>query len=95
MEFGYFLGRRNKIEVHEIPNQLELTFDANELPKMKNLVVHPVQEVKVIPVYERQGQKLVKVVEEGENFVASKIKEAMTTSKEVVEESCYTFYICQ
>ncbi len=91
---GYFLARRNASVVVEPSNQLAFDFDAYKLPETgngavepirKNTVVHPAQEVKDIPVYERQGQKLVKVVE-GENFVASKIKEAMTTSKEVMEE---------
>lgn len=45
----------------------------------------PDEKVSDIPVYETRDGKLVKI-SEGQNFVAEKIKEAMTTTEEVVEE---------
>jgi hypothetical protein len=112
---GYILGRRNKVYVHTLPNQLEMDFNVDELAEMQEVVkkrskrasVIPAQKVVDIPKYERGADgRYVKVIEEepvlsqeivdvpddatvddGKNFVAEKIKEAMTTTKEVVEDT--------
>ncbi len=123
---GYILGqRRNKIEIHTLPDQLKMDFNADELSEMQKLVqkrnkkdsVIPAQKVVDIPKYEKgEDGRYVKVIEEenilpqevadvpddavarhpaasiddGRTFVAEKIKEAMTTTKEVVEETVET-----
>ncbi len=106
---GYILGRRNRIEVHEIPDQLEIDFNVDELLQLKNkeTTVIPAKKVTNIPEYKKVDGRYVKVIEEedilpkennelddsilrhpaaavddGKTFVANKIKEAMTTTKE-------------
>ncbi len=116
---GYILGRRNKVEVHEVPNQLEMDFNVNELAEMHSLgqlknneaLVIPAQEIRDeppreivdIPEYKKVDGRMVKVDARGipedavlrhpsgasvigKNFVTNKIKEAVTTTKEVAEE---------
>ncbi len=35
---GYILGRRNKVEVHTLPDQLKMDFNVDELAEMQEMV---------------------------------------------------------
>lgn len=116
---GYILGRRNKVYVHTLPDQLKMDFNTDELAEMQEVVkkrrkrasVIPAQKVTDIPKYEKgEDGRYVKVIEEeivdvpddavarhpasavieGKTFVADKIKEAMTSTKEGAEEAVET-----
>ncbi len=66
---GYILGRRNTVEVHEFPNQLEMEFDVDDLAEIREIakqnkenVVIPAQKVTKAEIYEAAKQDKENVV---------------------------------
>lgn len=81
---------RDYVEQKKTATKFE-TSDTNKTLVIENhdsideIFREPDEKVSDIPVYETRDGKLVKI-SEGQTFVAEKIKEAMTTTEEVVEK---------
>lgn len=77
---GYILGRKTKIEVHDIPNQLELDFNVDELAEMRDFAKRnkgSLDKQEVSDILDEENRNPSKTIIEG-TFVEERLNHPST-----------------